>query len=360
MAHLFSESFDWTTSTADLQLGKWTTLVPGVNPTDTITSAAGARGTNGLRLSSTAGAANRSSNTYMKVLTPSGNRCVVGFRFRSNGAFTNLAYATSPDSTSLNTTLLRIRLTNATNCWFRPNAAGTIAFYRGTTLLGTSTTALSPTVEYYLEFNVLVQSSGGSAALYINGVLDATLNLSGIDTANGADGWDEVSIPWLHQNNQGVTWDIDDVYINDGSGSTNNTVLGPTKIDLQFPSADGDTVQFTPSAGSNYQNVDEAVPDGDTTYNETSTVGHDDLYAFPVWSGAGTINAVQVVARTRTTGGSSTAALTVKSNGTIYDGATHGISSSYADIRQIWEVDPDDSLAFDPGTNLQFGLTKLS
>ena len=47
------------------------------------------------------------------------------------------------------------------------------------------------------------------------------------------------------------------------------------------PNGVGGANVWTPSAGANWQNVDEATADDDTTYNSTATVGDQDLFAYP-------------------------------------------------------------------------------
>jgi hypothetical protein len=73
-------------------------------------------------------------------------------------------------------------------------------------------------------------------------------------------------------------WDIDDMYLANSSGSGVTDVVGDVYVERLLPDGAGDSTQFTPSAGSNFQNVDDATPDDDTTYNASSTAGHKDLF----------------------------------------------------------------------------------
>jgi hypothetical protein len=76
---------------------------------------------------------------------------------------------------------------------------------------------------------------------------------------------------------------VDDIAINDTTGSVNNSWCGDGKIVLIKPNAAGDRADFINSAGTtdaNYTFVDEIPSDGDTTYVYPSTdpVGEYDLY----------------------------------------------------------------------------------
>lgn len=54
------------------------------------------------------------------------------------------------------------------------------------------------------------------------------------------------------------------------------------RVRTRFPDADGTTTNWTPDTGTvNYTQVDDNPDDGDTTYVESSTANHIDLYEFP-------------------------------------------------------------------------------
>src|SRR3989304_495806 len=59
---------------------------------------------------------------------------------------------------------------------------------------------------------------------------------------------------------------IDDLALNDTTGGVDDSWCGDGKIILQTPNGAGDNTGLTPSAGSNYECVDEFPNDGDTTY----------------------------------------------------------------------------------------------
>ena len=77
-------------------------------------------------------------------------------------------------------------------------------------------------------------------------------------------------------------WDIyiDDIYMGDTDGTFNNDFLGDVRIDTIRPNGAGNYAQMIPSAGNNYECVDEISFD-DSDYIEGANVGDKDSYSFP-------------------------------------------------------------------------------
>ncbi len=72
-----------------------------------------------------------------------------------------------------------------------------------------------------------------------------------------------------------------DMYICNTTGSSFTDFIGDIHIETLSPDGDGNRTDWTPDSGlTNYTQVDEANPDRDTSYVETSTAGDDDLYTF--------------------------------------------------------------------------------
>jgi hypothetical protein len=137
---------------------------------------------------------------------------------------------------------------------------------------------------------------------------------------------------------------LDDVYLCDTTGSRNNDLSGDVRVTTLRPNADTAQADFTPSSGSVHHNrVSESVADGDTTYVESDTVGHMDLYELtdlPLTPAA--IHAVQLatVARKTDAGARSLRAI-ARSGATTQPGATRTLATSYALYDDILETDPD-------------------
>lgn len=361
----FMEGFDYGLPLADIARRFTQRELFETNADDAIESAAGGHGSIGLRLSTTgADAFGHSSGRLRKVLgNVSGNIAIVGFLFRSPTPFANLRVNTDPTLGDSTDTLLGLLRASAFQCWFRLNTNGTISAYRGSTLLGTTAVALQQNVQQYVEFKVTVATgAGGAIDVYIDNVNQ--LSLSGINTANtGTSGWDEFCLgpcaTSVNSANSSV-WHMDDLYVNDGSGGENDDVWGTVQIMTDLPTGDGDDSVWAPSAGSNFQNVDDAAPDDDATYNEAATAGDRDLYTFPSWAAAGEIKAVEILALARKTdAGTSTVKVVTKSGGTLANGATQGLGSTYAYISEVFDQDPIAAAPWDPASTPQFGLEKV-
>lgn len=67
------------------------------------------------------------------------------------------------------------------------------------------------------------------------------------------------------------TW-FDDIYLTDGE------LLGDTKVAVLYPNGVGASSDWTPTSGANWSNVEEHIPDDDTTVVSAATSGLKDLY----------------------------------------------------------------------------------
>src|SRR6185437_13665423 len=78
------------------------------------------------------------------------------------------------------------------------------------------------------------------------------------------------------------------------------TQAGDLRVECVMPNGPGAHTQFTPSAGANWQNVDEVPPDDDTTHNDSSTAGQLDTFVHAALAGIpSSIAAVAVQVRGR-------------------------------------------------------------
>src|SRR5262249_37892481 len=142
--------------------------------------------------------------------------------------------------------------------------------------------------------------------------------------------------------------DYCDLYICDGQGSLNNDFLGDVRIQASIANGAGATTNWTPSAGSNYQNVDDATPNEDTDYNSDATAGDIDTYAMgDVTPAAGAVKGVMVSMRARKDDGATrTLQAAIRTGATNYFGASQNLTSSYAYYTEIWENNPNTSSPF--------------
>lgn len=226
------------------------------------------------------------------------------------------------------------------------------------TLLGTSSTNLSINTWYYIEMKLKVHDTLGEIEVKVDN--SSVINVSGVDTRNNSLS-STVSRIWA-VGEAGSKY-IDDLYINNAEGDApHNTFYGEIRVDAVVPSSDS-SVQFTRSAGAtNVSNIDDGVsPDGDSTYNSSSTIGHKDLFGLSGYTApnGGTILGVGVsVSSKRQDAGSRQFRSVVKSNTTEVVGATSTLTSAYVFRRQNVYTDPATSSAFADATainNLKVG-----
>ncbi len=232
---------------------------------------------------------------------------------------------------------------------------GTIRAYRSNTILGTSTNTLGSGTWYYIELKVLTDNSAGTVEIRVNGA--TWLNLTSQDTQPDSNAYHNA----VRFGTTNATSRYDDIYILDGSGSANNDFLGNRKVVALDPDGAGDNTDWTPSAGSNYQNVDDGDEvDEDTTYNETSTDADEDLYTYGDLPGVtASVNGVQITSEARVTAGSMDLSNVIKTGTTTDAGSAETITStSYVTTTRVEEQDPDTVAAWTPsGVNgAQFGI----
>jgi hypothetical protein len=161
-----------------------------------------------------------------------------------------------------------------------------LEIYRGdgTTLLATgTTTTFTDDRAYYFQFHHTISDTTGTVEVKIDGVTEVLTFVTGTattqDTMNGAAettcdriGFDTTAADILY---------VDDCIINDATDTDNVSYPANLGIEALMPSAAGDVTGLTPSAGSNYQNVDERPPNDATDYNSHATADTYDLYNIP-------------------------------------------------------------------------------
>lgn len=217
-------------------------------------------------------------------------------------------------------------------------ALGVLTVKRGATVVATGTTPLLANVYYYLEFKHIIANAAGTLELRVNGAVNVTFAGDTQETANATANQIAVGggIPG------GVTTDYDDLYILDGQAGLND-YLGDRQVAYGLASGVGNSAQWTPSAGANWQNVDEAAPDDDTTYNSSATATQKDTFAF-TWAGmpaSSTVDGIQIGLRLRDeAAGVSNIHRIIYEAPTENNGAEIDPGTSYATVLEILENDP--------------------
>ena len=335
---LFIDGFEWlgsgaTITQADVDLLRFYEEVEIAAPSASVATSTSRGSFRGVNL----GAINTTYLQTEPVQATGGNATViVGF------------YLKTPASLPTAARLLTIRAGVEAQCHVNMDTAGNLTFYRSSNVLGTVSSVLAANTEYYLEFKIVVDDSAGSlelkkADLTANGDDAAPMSVwtvTGVDSRASATttGWDKIRVTSL-----GTGTIIDDIYVANSAGSTNNDYLGNIYVETIEPDGAGSSTDFTPSTGSNFQNVDDSpVMDDDSTYNETSTTSHSDLYAVGSISLAGSIYGVQVQGGVRVTTGSNNVRLQARQGSTTGESSDVAVSStSYVGAFNVFETNPD-------------------
>ena len=238
-----------------------------------------------------------------------GKTKVIGFHVVGLGTYTGY---TGTLSYSL------VKFVAGANVIWVVNTASGVRVYRGSTLISSSATVIASDLTH-VAIKVFSDASAGTIELRLNGEATGIVfdNPTGLNTG----GSDITSVGIGPNKTNSVK--IDNVFFGDD-------FHGEVYSVLCNPSADS-SVQFTPSAGSNYACIDEDAQNGDTDYVESSTVGHKDLYAFEDVATSGVV--IQVVALTtvarKDDAGGRTLTPIAKQDSTEYDQTTVTLATAY-------------------------------
>lgn len=286
------------------------------------------------------------------TLTPGDATCIVGIAFQT------------PTLAAGN--LIEIREGTTIHMAVALKSDGALEVKRGATILETTAAGLVAINTWvYLSFKTTINNTTGSYDLYVD--LSSVASDTNVDTQNGGTAaWTNV----LFRGLSGIQVRFDDVYVLDGvssgiSGALNNDILGNVRVTSVLPSTDatspGTYADFTPSSGSDHgAMVDEATPDGDTTYNAGTAAAQKDTYQYPALSISGaTIHGVKTAAYARKTdAGARTVGPFIRSGGSDYQGTEVSLPTSYTFLTEIFQADPDTGVAWtEAGVDAtQFGL----
>lgn len=214
-------------------------------------------------------------------------------------------------------------------------------------LIGTTDFQIVPGTWNYFELRVKINGASGEVELRING---GASSLGVVTDSNGSATIQHVQI--LSKSTSGtfpgqLSTTTDDIYVVDcttGSAPT-NTFLGDSVITTLVPEGDGANTDWTPSAGSNWEDVDEIPADGDTSYVSSNNVGDVDTYETEdLGSSPPTVYAIQAnLYAKKDSAGTREIAAVVRDGGTDYVGATKTLSTSYIYYSEIMEENPGTS-----------------
>lgn len=208
---------------------------------------------------------------------------------------------------------------------------------------------LRPAEWQYVEFRLVFNGGAGIVEIKINGV--EVVNETGLD--NDAFGTATVDRIQFYGGEGTATsddderWHIDDLYVSDSG------FLGPIKIERLLPTAEGATIDFTPSAGTdNSANVDENPRNDATDYNESAdTPSNKDLLTMGNLSNIDSnIKAVQVSATAILDSAGDIGLQGIVAEGTPTQGTGPVVevtsTTDWVDVQAIFETNPDTASAW--------------
>lgn len=261
-------------------------------------------------------------------------QAIVGFAFKENGAMWG--------STSAGQFLLSLYgdAGGTGHLGINVSSDGHILLRRGAgangTIIATSVPILTASAWHYMEVSATIADAGGVVVVKVDG--QEFINFTG-DTKN-AGTLSTISTLGLGGAQSCL---YDDLYVCDATGAAPyNTFLGDRVVKAMRPDGAGASTGFTPSAGSNYQCVDE---DPWTTADYVAAAAVlTDLYTHSDVSGFSSVDAVQAVTYSlKTDAGARTLRTVERSNiGTSRESSDLALPTSVAVVQgPIRQTDPD-------------------
>jgi hypothetical protein len=209
------------------------------------------------------------------------------------------------------------------------------------TLLATGTTAIVAGTVYLIEIRYKPLNSNGIIQVKVNGGA-FEIDYSG-DTTNGLEYVQEIIFGRAPGDSTNSYAYLDDVVVDDASW------IGSTSIQGLAVTGAGATTQFDPSAGNNYQCVDE-IPASDADYISTNVPDEIDTYACGNLTGTiNSVKAVQVQARCMQEGSPAVPKIQLVTRPSDTDRVSASKTvQTFAPgvVSNIWELNPDDSAAW--------------
>lgn len=292
-----------------------------------------------------------SSGRYRAYLPSAETRIITGFAWRSS------------DVGGTSKSLVDFRETSVIHVTVYFGSDGGIRVYRGSasgTILGEAFGVLLIQNWHYIEVDCTINNTTGAIQVWVDGV--SVINETSLDTRNGGTNGNITQLTYDQDN---ATDDqLDDLYILNTSGLTNNSALGDVTIETLLPTSDGSTTDFTPDSGlTNYTQIDDgATPDDDTTYITSSTLNHQDLHGYGnlTLANVDTVYAVSVLNHARKEDAGTREIRALARNGlTTGEAAAKTLGTEWRFAEGIFETNPDGGGAWTEATvnSAEFGIT---
>lgn len=220
--------------------------------------------------------------------------------------------------------------------------------YGGGTLLGSASATLTQDAWHKIDIHYVPTTGGtGTFEVWIDGtrVINVTATQTSAGLANIA--LYGVGHRRCKSGVANVYVGFDDLGCNDTSGAVNTGRLADNLITWLVPNGAGASTNWTPSAGSNYQCVDE-IPPSATDYVSTTAAATVDDYAMTnLPATAGTIPFVEVVAYAKNPdGGAGQLKVGIISGANTTAGSAQALTATDLFVRNPFEQNPDGTVAW--------------
>jgi len=254
------------------------------------------------------------------------------FRFRVSTSFTG------------EVTIFRWFESGTIHCDLRVTDAGALKVTRNGTTLATSAAGIMPlnNTWKHIETKLVIHDSTGTVDVWVDSV--SVISASGLDTRNGGTGVIDQTGPCINVTADSVmTFQFCDNVSADSQ-------INQARVDYFPPTGAGTSAQFTPTAGSNFQTVDETGSPNTSDYNASSTVGHIDSFAMGDVPATAVIIALgQVALVNKQDSGSATVNFVNRQSTTNYNGTPFSPpfgSNQY--FREWFPLNPDTAAQWTP------------
>lgn len=205
---------------------------------------------------------------------------------------------------------------------------------------------ISAGVFHWVSMHLRVHATLGKWTVTVDGIQEVdfsgdTINTGTPDTISGINFGAGTAAVYI--------WD--DIIISDGIGGTPfNGLLADRRIETIRPDGVGTATNFAPFPADavNWNKVDEAIPDDDTTYVEDAVSAQRDTYTHSnmVLTPASIDALVVKTLAKNPDGGSNNIKHVINSNATVSVGPAVAVGSEYTVQETVFETDPDTAAAW--------------
>lgn len=223
---------------------------------------------------------------------------------------------------------------------------GNVAFHRDPTDLtlvatgfGSTSKAIPASTWIHVALRVYFDASAGTVDMWF----DET-NVLSLTAKNTGSAPQSVTFT----TSTGNTFQICDLVIQ-ASDTSGDTPLGDRAVSWLPPTSDGADTDWTPLTGTDhFAMVDESPPDGDTSYNSSSTATDKDSYGMTDL--AASVASVDAVvwkgSFEKTDAGTRAVKPLLVISSTEYEGTAQNLGTSYQQLYQVYNTSPATSSAF--------------